>query len=253
MTPFSPKSAARCVAMERAAFDWHAIIRLQPDSLTGRLLGNLRSSKQDDNQMGHGHAVVLDFGRVISAPKPLALFRRYEEDLGLEPGSINRIMFDGPAWEETLVGRRSLDAYWAEVGPRLGLGTAEAVAAFRARYEADERPNEPVLAMIRRLHGQVALAVLSNAPKGLAGWLHRWGVLHLFDVVFCSAEEGVRKPFPQAYQITLERLGLAPERALFVDDTPENVEAARSLGMPSHCYRDPEALQAFLRGHGLEV
>ncbi|WP_448383324.1 HAD family hydrolase [Desulfosoma sp.] len=203
--------------------------------------------------MDDRRAVVLDFGRVISAPKPLALFRRYEEDLRLEPGSINRIMFDDPAWEETLVGRRSLDAYWAEVGPRLGLRTAEAVAAFRARYEADERPNEPVLAMIRRLHGHVPLAVLSNAPKGLDGWLKRWGLWHLFDVVFCSAEEGVRKPFPQAYRITLERLGVAPQRALFVDDTPENVEAARSLGMPSHCYRDPEALRAFLTRYGLKV
>ncbi|MEJ5365133.1 MAG: HAD family phosphatase [Desulfosoma sp.] len=201
--------------------------------------------------MGAPRAVLFDFGRVISAPKPASLFESYERDLGLPRGSINRIMFDDPAWEDTLTGRLSLDDYWRIMGPRLNLRSAEAVAAFRARYDADERPNEPVIRIIRRLYGRVPLAVLSNAPKGLKAWLERWDVLCFFHAVFCSAEEGVRKPFPQAYITTLERLHVAPPQALFVDDAPENVEAARSLGIVSHLYRDPQGLSLFLEEHGV--
>lgn len=198
-------------------------------------------------------AVLFDFGRVISAPKPASLFERYENDLRLPRGSLNRLMFDDPLWEDTLLGRVSLDDYWRLMGPRLNLGSAEAVAAFRARYEADERPNEPVICILRSLHGRVSLAVLSNAPKGLQAWLERWDVLRFFRVVFCSADEGVRKPFPQAYAVTLERLDVAPHQALFVDDTPENVDAARALGIVSHLYQDPHGLRLFLEEHGLPV
>jgi epoxide hydrolase-like predicted phosphatase len=54
----------------------------------------------------------------------------------------------------------------------------------------------------------------------------------LFDVVIDSSEVGVRKPDPRIYHLTLEHLGgLAPERALFLDDFVGNVEAARALGM----------------------
>ena len=31
-------------------------------------------------------AFIFDFGRVISVPKPEALFRNYERELGLAPG-----------------------------------------------------------------------------------------------------------------------------------------------------------------------
>jgi len=54
-------------------------------------------------------AVIFDFGRVISAQKPMALFRGYEQDLGLAPGVLNRVMFGSEAWNEVLVGRKDLD------------------------------------------------------------------------------------------------------------------------------------------------
>jgi putative hydrolase of the HAD superfamily len=42
-------------------------------------------------------AIIFDFGRVISAQKPISLFRRYEDDMGLTPGTLNTIMFDSRA------------------------------------------------------------------------------------------------------------------------------------------------------------
>lgn len=196
-------------------------------------------------------AVLFDFGRVISAPKPTSLFESYERELGLEPGSLNRIMFDDAVWEDTLLGRRTLDEYWKIIGPRLGLDDPGSVSAFRARYEADERPNTEVITVIKSLYGRVSLAVLSNAPRGLSRWLAQWGVLSLFDLVFCSAEEGVRKPWADAYLRTLARLEVKPEQALFVDDTPENVAAAEALGILSHLYVNPRGLRVFLESHGL--
>jgi putative hydrolase of the HAD superfamily len=195
-------------------------------------------------------AIIFDFGRVISAQKPPSLFRRYEEDLGLAPGTINPIMFGSPAWEDALVGRKTAEEFWHAIGPELNLHTTEEIDAFRQRYHADEAINEGVLDLIRRLHaqGRHKLAVLSNSPPGLAQWLSDWDMLDPFDVVFCSGDEGVKKPDPAAFEITLERLGVAPQEAVFIDDTRGHVETSRALGLHGILFTTAEALQAELHG-----
>ena len=199
-------------------------------------------------------AIIFDFGRVISAQKPLSLFSGYEAELGLAPGVLNRVMFGSEAWQEVLVGRKSLDDYWLEIGPALGLQTPEEIQAFRQRYFSDEEINEGVLELIRDLRGRYALAVLSNAPPRLTKWLADWKILDLFDVVVCSGDEGVVKPDPAIYQRTLARLGVAPEEAVFIDDSWGHVEAARALGLHAVHFTTAEALAAELErllGHDL--
>jgi putative hydrolase of the HAD superfamily len=111
---------------------------------------------------------------------------------------------------------------------------------------ADEAVNQEVLQLIRRLHGHYKLGVLSNSPPGLAQWLADWRMLHLFDVIFCSGDEGVAKPDPKAFVATLERLGVERGSAVFIDDTPENVEAAGALGIHAILFTDYRALASEL-------
>jgi epoxide hydrolase-like predicted phosphatase len=155
-------------------------------------------------------------------------------------------MFGSQAWEEVLVGRKTSDQYWNEIGPLLGLHSAEAIASFRRRYHEDEAINEPVLEIIRRLRGSYKLGVVSNCPAGLATWLADWQILDLFDAVVCSGDEGVAKPDPAIYQLALERLAVRPAEAVFVDDTLGHVEAARALGLHGIHFTRPEALEAQL-------
>jgi len=174
-------------------------------------------------------AIIFDFGRVISSQKPDTLFRTYEDDLGLAPGTINQIMFESQAWRDALIGRSSAKEFWHRIGPALGLASPDEIDDFRKRYHADETIDRGVLRLIRQLHGRYKLAVLSNSPPGLAQWLSDWGILDLFDVVYCSGDEGMIKPNPAVYHSTLNRLGILPHEAVFIDDTIGHVKAARSL------------------------
>lgn len=191
-------------------------------------------------------AIIFDFGRVISAPKPPSLFRDYEEELGLAPGALNRIMFGSDAWEKVLVGHITADDYWCEIGPALGLRTSDEIDSFRRRYFADEAINAGVLDLIRQLHGRYKLAVLSNSLPGLARWLAGWEILDLFDVVICSGDEGLAKPDPAIFELTLTRLGMAPEEAVFIDDNPAHVETAQALGLRGIHFTTAEALASEL-------
>lgn len=188
-------------------------------------------------------AIIFDFGRVITAQKPLSLFRSYEIELGLDPDTINSIMFDSQAWQDALLGRKTTEEFWHLIGPELGLNTADEVNRFRRRYHADEAINEAVLDLIRKLRGRYKLAILSNAPPDLTRWLADWEMRDLFEVVFCSGDEGMIKPDPAAFKLTLERLGVGPVEAVFIDDTPEHVEAARKLGIQGIIFTTAAALK----------
>ena len=195
-------------------------------------------------------AFIFDFGRVISAQKPDALFHAYEAELGLAPDTINSVMFDSPYWQQALVGEMEMFAYWQAIGPALNLRTAEAVTDFQARYYKDEKINNGVLEIIRRLFGRTKLAILSNHPPGLHAWLTDWGIDRLFDVVVCSGDEGMSKPDPRVFDLTLQRLGLSPPEAVFIDDTEGHVAAARALGMHAMLFTTAERLEEDLGALG---
>ena len=188
-------------------------------------------------------AMIFDFGLVISTPRPTACFRAYERDLGIARGSINRIMFDGPAWQDALIGQLTMQAYWRAIGPSLGLTRQRQIDAFQRRYYGDESVNPDVLKLIRSLHGNYGLAVLSNHPPGLDQWLSDWGIRDLFDVIYCSGDEGRVKPDPAVYHATLDRLGARPAEAVFIDDTAGHVTAARVLGIHGIVFSDAHRLE----------
>ncbi len=192
-------------------------------------------------------AVIFDFGRVISSQKPVSLFRAYENDLGLAPDSINDIMFDSPQWQEALLGQKTAKEFWYAIGPELGLTSDNKIDEFRYRYHADESINTAVSKIIRHLHARYKLAVLSNSPPGLDRWLASWELLELFDVVFCSGDEGVVKPDPVAYNLTLKRLNVRPGEAVFIDDTTGHVDAARKLGIHGIIFTNAAALERDLK------
>lgn len=195
--------------------------------------------------------LLFDFGRVISAQKPAALFRSYELDLGLPPVSLNRIMFDSPLWEQALVGELQMAEFWQAIGPQLNLDTPAKVDAFRRRYYADEEINQEVVDLIASLAGGYRLGIVSNHPPGLVKWLRQWQVLKFFDTVVSSGEVGVVKPNEKIYLVALKRLGIEAAETLFIDDTEEHVLAAQALGMTGHHFSSASTLIAHLEELGI--
>jgi putative hydrolase of the HAD superfamily len=55
-----------------------------------------------------------------------------------------------------------------------------------------------------------------------------------------SGEEGMRKPTPAMYTLGAERIGLAPEQCVYVDDLPFNLTPAEELGMATVHHTDPQ-------------
>src|ERR1017187_7820363 len=97
---------------------------------------------------------------------------------------------------------------------------------------------------VRQIHdADYRTALLTNISReGEAIFTKLFPVDELFDVVVDSSKVGMRKPDPAIYPLTCSRLGVAPERCLFIDDLLCNVEAAEALGMVTIQCLDPVAV-----------
>jgi putative hydrolase of the HAD superfamily len=109
--------------------------------------------------------------------------------------------------------------------------------------------HEVVVDRIRTLRADgYRTALVTNNVREIAGqWRQIVPLDELFDVVIDSSEVGMRKPNPAIYLHTLELLGeVEPDRAVFLDDAPGNVEGARRAGLLAILVDDPAAAVAEL-------
>ncbi|MCI3948887.1 MAG: hydrolase [Acidimicrobiales bacterium] len=114
-------------------------------------------------------------------------------------------------------------------------------------------PNEPVVEAVREVRAAGGrTAVVTNNVRELS---HTWRPVlpldELFDTIVDSCEVGLRKPNPAIYLLAVERLGVAPERAVLLDDIESNLRGAEAAGLRAiHVEPDPtaavEALRALL-------
>jgi putative hydrolase of the HAD superfamily len=63
-----------------------------------------------------------------------------------------------------------------------------------------------------------------------------------FITAYYSHDLGVRKPYPEAFEVILKKENLVPAETLFIDDTIKNIEGAKKVGMATIHLTSPEKL-----------
>jgi epoxide hydrolase-like predicted phosphatase len=191
-------------------------------------------------------AIIFDYGGVLMRTMDPEPRRELERSLDLEPGEAERVIFESERWDDAQMGQISNDGFWDDVGRRLEL-EAEEQSKFREMFWAGDRLDHKLLDLIRRLReAGYRIGLLSNAPADLRTYLSELGIADLFDQIVISAEVGMMKPDPMIYEHILELLDVEADEAIFTDDTRENVEAARAVGIHAVHFLDPVASLAQL-------
>lgn len=62
-------------------------------------------------------------------------------------------------------------------------------------------------------------------------WTEAMTIFRRFDALIDLSHEPYLKPDPRAFELAIERLDVAPDEVLFVDDQPNNLAGAASVGM----------------------
>ena len=141
--------------------------------------------------------------------------------------------------------------YWREFGRRVGRDYSERDIDEFVQLDVafwlhvDQRMVEWARSL-RRAGRKVAL--LSNMPRELGEHMKsQFAWLRDFDHLTLSYEVRAAKPEPAIYRDAVEGLGVAPEKALFLDDRAENVEAARAFGLRAARFESAEAFRSSAR------
>lgn len=120
-------------------------------------------------------------------------------------------------------------------------GFRESFETFTAIWRSIFRENTPMLDLGRRLAARYPVFFMTNASDLHVPWVfERYPSLRFFKDYACSCYLRASKPDRLFYERALARFGVAAERSLFIDDRPENVEAAQAMGFTTVLYENPE-------------
>ncbi|OGP82188.1 MAG: hypothetical protein A2Z08_01070 [Deltaproteobacteria bacterium RBG_16_54_11] len=75
----------------------------------------------------------------------------------------------------------------------------------------------------------------------------------MFDAAVFSCAEGTRKPEQKIYEIALERLGVKPHEAVFIDDRVDFIAGAKKLGIHTILFKDPEQVKQELASFAISL
>lgn len=186
-------------------------------------------------------AVLWDFGGVITT-SPFDNFNRYEAERGLPRDfirGVNAINHQDNAWARFESSRCTVD----EFDLLFAVETAAAGHEIRGReviglLGGDVRPR--MVKVLTRCKQDYRVACLTNNANagqgtGMSSTEQQAedvkSVMRLFDVIIESSKEGMRKPDPRIYRMACERVGVAPEAVVYLDDLGINLKPAREMGM----------------------
>ncbi|KAJ2874012.1 hypothetical protein H4R27_005580 [Coemansia aciculifera] len=202
-------------------------------------------------------AVIFDVGGVL-VKSPFIAISAYERELGLPANYINvslsrrgsegafqryergELAYDEfvDQWTDELNDTETNNVAYRKYLQRHELDTRMVLprqtrvsgdALFVGMMAVAETPNECMVELVRWLKAcGYRVAALTNNFKD-AGDSEK--LKPLFDVFVESAVEGLRKPDPRFYLQACNRLEVSPGEALFLDDIPVNLRAAKELGM----------------------
>lgn len=111
---------------------------------------------------------------------------------------------------------------------------AKTVRGMLDKNIADEQLFDFVKAALKPRY---KIGMLSNAGDNWLGQLFTQEQIALFDAVALSYETGFVKPDARAYHALCDRLGVAPEECIFIDDQQGYCIAAEKQGMQAIWYR----------------
>ncbi|HEU5287461.1 MAG TPA: HAD-IA family hydrolase, partial [Candidatus Limnocylindria bacterium] len=95
----------------------------------------------------------------------------------------------------------------------------------------------------RRLGLRIGIA--SSSTRGwVCGHLERLAVREGWDAIVCREDVQDAKPSPELYQKAVGLLGVAPQEALALEDSPNGIAAAKAAGL--RCVAVPNPLTADL-------
>lgn len=195
--------------------------------------------------------ILFDIGNVLLVFKPAEYLKATLEDWE-EAGKLHQAVFRSGEWIE--LDRGSLTC--EEAADRICLRHPDLEAHIRrllVEWPVMLRPVPETVTVLKALKSLGYRAYyLSNFHEDAFERIQaEYDFFQYFDGGIVSASVKQIKPDEAIYRILLETYGLSPEECVFIDDMPENIEAAEKLGIKAIRLTDAAKLSNALAVYGV--
>ncbi|MBI4423279.1 MAG: HAD family phosphatase [Elusimicrobia bacterium] len=195
-------------------------------------------------------AVFFDIGNVLLRFNAADILREVSEEIRRHPLRVAKYLWSSRIGERIELGQVSGRQLYALF--RKELEYAGAYDRFR-RLWCDhftlERRSAALLKRVARTH---KVYLLSNTNRLHYEFIRkRYAFARHAHGAILSYRLRLRKPDPAIYRAALKTARVRPEEAVFIDDLPENVEAARRLGLHALQFRGAPELRLQLARLGV--
>ena len=200
-----------------------------------------REVTSDFPRVGEVEALLYDFGGVVVKIDFDWIFARWAELAGVPMRQVKERFTHGGAYRRHERGEIDLPAYYEALRGELGIDlTDEQFTDGWQRVFGPEHPS--VVAAIRQLAPVIPQYLLSNTNRTHYEYFRERYAAALSPLrrLFVSCDMDARKPERAAFEQVSREIGVPLERIYFLDDTAENVEGARALGMKAAHIRSPD-------------
>ncbi|MDE1175464.1 MAG: HAD family phosphatase [Edaphobacter sp.] len=192
------------------------------------------------NQTAPVHAILFDYGMVLSAPPDPSQWQRM-----LDVSGLGQQAFEHGYWAyRHAYDRGELNAadYWPRVAESAGVSfdASQIEQLIDADVELWTIPNTPMIEWAQKLQDSgIRTGILSNIGDAMTdGLLRKLEWLSGFDHHTWSYRLLLAKPEIAIYEAAARGLETPAANILFIDDKPENIAAAQASGMQAIQYTD---------------
>lgn len=157
---------------------------------------------------------------------------RYRHLLAAIPGGKERILAELKLNQMSGFSDHSL----AEYAQRLHREKGHNYTAILRSGAIQPRPG--VIRLIDQAHDQgLRLAIVTTSARESVEALFQYVLPQyqrkFFDILICGEDVSSKKPDPEAYRLALQRLNLAPEQCIALEDSANGLAAASQAGIPT--------------------
>jgi HAD superfamily hydrolase (TIGR01509 family) len=191
-------------------------------------------------------AIIFDIGRVLVRLDIAGAMGGLAGMISLTPQETWAAIEHDPRWRDWQEGRMSPRDWQLHICRRLGVNLT-----FEQFSEIWNRVLDPTPlldgAFLESLSKRYCLAMLSNTdPIHVAELEKRFDFFRFFKHRIYSCVVGASKPSPLIFRAALQACKTTADNAIYIDDIPAYVEAARQLGMTGIVFQSPDQLCADL-------
>ncbi len=192
--------------------------------------------------------IIFDLGGVVVEWDPDGIIAEFSQEPKMA-AKLKREVFDHPDWAEKDRGVLSEAEVSKGFASRTGLSEARIEALMRIVRES-LRLKADTLPLIDELRQSgFGIYCLSNMPVEHYEHLRkRYDFWEKFDGIVISGLVKMVKPEPGIYQYLLTEYQLAPSTCIFIDDSPRNIEVAKTLGIEGIVFTDVQSCRQQLDG-----